>query len=80
MSSLFLAKSARPTHAHTQLNASDIYRVFGLNLTVDVFFRKKQYISAKKADIFEIQKVLIISAPRQQIATTVVPLASTKTC
>ena len=43
-------------------------------------FRKKQYISAKKADIFENQTVLIISAPRRQIATTVVPLASTKTC
>ena len=42
-------------------------------------FRKKQYISAKKADIFENQKVLIISAPRRQIATTVVPLASTTT-
>ena len=42
-------------------------------------FRKEQYISAKKADIFENQKVLIISAPRRQIATTVVPLASTAT-
>ena len=41
-------------------------------------FRKKQYISAKKADICENPKVLIISAPRRQIATTVVPLASTK--
>ena len=43
-------------------------------------FRKKQYISKKKADIFENQKVLIISAPRRQIATTVAPLASTKAC
>ena len=34
----------------------------------------------KKADIFENQKVLIILAPRRQIATTVLPLASTKTC
>ena len=42
-------------------------------------FRKKQYISAKKADIFENQKVLIISVPRRQIATTVVPLAATTT-
>ena len=43
-------------------------------------FRKKQYISAKKADICENQKVLIISAPRRQIASIAVPLASTKTC
>ena len=34
----------------------------------------------EKTDIFENQKVLIISVPRRQIATTVVPLASTKTC
>ena len=38
------------------------------------------YLGEKKTNIFENQKVLIISVPRRQIATTVVPLASTKTC
>ena len=66
----------------SQLREGTYHYIQGVRAKFDSrrVFHKKQYISAKKADIFENQKVLIISAPRRQIATTVVPLASTKTC
>ena len=81
--SLFLSPLAPPLAPPppTLSHSPPIVYVQGVRVKFDSrrVFRKKQYISAKKADIFENQKVLIISAPRRQIATTVVPLASTTT-